>query len=167
MQCNPLVRRDLPNLAEHLYLGSNLHIGFTSQLVTVWWGWEGFVWALMLNHELLCSDLNWGYPAAPPLTWYWAALLSPFLAWRLLKSSCEDSWVVPWGHCPVLRAQTIPAASPGRGSVWREGEFTGTPFSVHMCDLAFKSGSSSRTELGCLLESTAGLRPCRWGELQS
>lgn len=35
MRYNPLVRRDLPNLAEHLYLVTNLHIGFTSQQVTV------------------------------------------------------------------------------------------------------------------------------------
>lgn len=83
-------------------------------------GVEGFVWALMLNHEFMCSDLNWGCPAVPLWAWYWAALVSPSLAWRMLKSSCEDSWVVPWGHCPLLRAQTIPAEF-----TWQNGQCGG------------------------------------------
>lgn len=127
-------------------------------------GVEGFVWALMLNHEFMCSDLNWGCPAAPLWAWYWAALVSLSLAWRMLKSGCEDSWL----------GGAMGTLSPAQGSghpcsihltewsVWREGEYTDTLFSVRTCGLPFTAGSSSRAELGCLLEPQLGLRPCRW-----
>lgn len=55
------------------------------------------------------------------------------------------------------------------GSVWREGEHTGTPFSVHTWGLAFKTGSSSRTELGFVGVPSWGSDPAgeEAAELQS
>lgn len=168
MQGIPLVRKNLPNLAEHLYLVTNLHIGFTSQLVTVW-GCTGFVCASMhnrlqlANKELSCSDLNWGNPAVLLWNWCWDAL-----SFLLLSSSQRNlsSRMMLLQHCRVLRGQALPGILPSeKARCGGKGNVKALLSSVRTRGLAFRAVSSSVTGLACLWrEFRLGFSPCRWGD---
>lgn len=168
MQCNPLGRRDLPNLAERVYLGTNLHIGFTSQLVTVWWGVGGVCLSINGESWVLVFWFKLGLSSCSPV--------GLILGCSPVSFPCLGGYWNPavrtagWCHWDVVLCSELKPSlqhSLGRRVSVEGREYTGTPFSVHTCGLAFKTGSSSRTELGCLLEFTAGAQTLQVRRLQS
>lgn len=166
MQCNPLVRRHLPNLAEHLYLGTNLHIGFTSQLVTVWWGVGKVCLSINAESWVLVFWFKSGLPSCSPVG---LILGSSSVSFACL-GGCWNPAVrtAGWCHRDIVLCSEHPCSTHlTEGSVLREGEHTGTPFSALTCGLAFKTGSSSKAELGCLLECTSGAQTLQVRRLQS
>lgn len=169
MQCNPLVRRDLPNLAEHLYLVTNLHLGFTSQLVTVWRG-EGFIWALTQGKttagesRVLVFWFKLGLPSCSPVGLVLGC--SP-LSFPPLRGSWNAAVrTAGWCYCNiVLCLELKPSLQQSlKRRVGVKGNIKALLFLCTHVAWPLKLGAATLLNWhACWRSSKLGFRPCRWG----